>query len=545
MQTSQPVLQVNNLTVEVSGNTLIDDVSFQIQSGEIFALVGESGSGKSLTSLAVMRLLPDALEVTGGDISLNQQRLFELPEYQMQKVRGKQVAMIFQEPMTSLNPVMKVGEQVAEVLRVHLGLSAKKARSKVIDLFNEVGIPNADERYDWYPHQLSGGQKQRVMIAMALACEPDLLIADEPTTALDVTIQAQVLDLLKQIRDARGLSILFITHDMGVVNDMADRVAVMKQGKIIEQADKAHFFENPQHPYAKKLLADAVPKREYRDVIDTQTLLQVTDLKVHFPIKKGLFQRTVGHVKAVDGVTLTIPKGQTLALVGESGSGKSTIGQAILKLVDATDGQVVFQNGQASNSDQIELTGLTEKQMKPLRKKVQVIFQDPFSALNPRMTISEIIREGMNSLKVGPTDKDAQDRRIEELLEQVGLLVEHKYRYPHEFSGGQRQRIGIARALAVEPELIICDEPTSALDVSVRAQVLALLDDLQTKYQMSYLFITHDLSIIPAIAHKVAVMQNGKIVEQGEVEQVMVSPKHEYTRRLLDSAPSLIKQSLA
>jgi len=548
MKQISPVLQVNGLSVKVDDVTLINDIQFEIQPSEIFALVGESGSGKSLTSLAIMRLLPEALTITGGAIKLNQQDLFALPEYEMQKVRGKQVAMIFQEPMTSLNPVMKVGEQVAEVLRVHLGLSNKQARSKVVDLFNEVGIPEADARYDWYPHQLSGGQKQRVMIAMALACEPDLLIADEPTTALDVTIQAQVLNLLKKIRDDRGLSILFITHDMGVVNEMADRVAVMKEGQIVEQAEKAHFFENPKHPYTQKLLADAVPKREYRPIISTQTLLQVNDLKVHFPIKKGLFQRTVGYVKAVDGVTLTIPKGQTLALVGESGSGKSTIGQAILKLVGATSGEIIYQNGlgleaSGSDSDNIELTGLSEKQMKPLRKKVQVIFQDPFSALNPRMTVSEIIREGMNSLNVGPKDKEAQDARIEELLEQVGLLVEHKFRYPHEFSGGQRQRIGVARALAVEPELIICDEPTSALDVSVRAQVLALLDDLQQKYQMSYLFITHDLSIIPAIAHQVAVMQNGKIVEQGNVEAVMVSPQHEYTRKLLDSAPELVKKN--
>ncbi|MBN2864470.1 MAG: ABC transporter ATP-binding protein [Thiotrichales bacterium] len=547
-QTSSPVLHVTDLSVNVAEQTLINKISFKIQSGEIFALVGESGSGKSLTSLAIMRLLPEALQVTTGSIQLHQQDLFALPEFQMQKVRGKQVAMIFQEPMTSLNPVMKVGEQVAEVLRVHLGLSNKQARVKVVDLFNEVGIPEADARYDWYPHQLSGGQKQRVMIAMALACEPDLLIADEPTTALDVTIQAQVLDLLKKIRDDRGLSILFITHDMGVVNEMADRVAVMKEGEIVEQAEKAHFFENPQHPYTQKLLADAVPKREYRPIISTQTLLQVNDLKVHFPIKKGLFQRTVGFVKAVDGVTLTIPKGQTLALVGESGSGKSTIGQAILKLVGASSGEVIYQNGKGleisgADSDNIDLTRLSEKQMKPLRKKVQVIFQDPFSALNPRMTISEIIREGMNSLKVGSSDKNEQDKRIEELLDQVGLLPEHKHRYPHEFSGGQRQRIGIARALAVEPELIICDEPTSALDVSVRAQVLALLDDLQQKYQMSYLFITHDLSIIPAIAHQVAVMQNGKIVEQGNVESVMSNPQHEYTRKLLDSAPELVKKN--
>ncbi|MDX1796427.1 MAG: dipeptide ABC transporter ATP-binding protein, partial [Hydrogenovibrio sp.] len=485
---SELVLQVEQLEIKVvpsshsteqgrapQEQTLISDVSFEIHAGEIFALVGESGSGKSLTSLAIMRLLPEALRVTDGQIHLNHQSLFALPEYKMQKVRGKQVAMIFQEPMTSLNPVMRVGEQVAEVLRVHLRLSTKVARAKAIELFEEVGIPNPADRVDWYPHQLSGGQKQRVMIAMALACEPDLLIADEPTTALDVTIQAQVLDLLKQIRDKRGLAILFITHDMGVVNEMADTVAVMKQGRIVEQAEKAHFFTQPEHPYTQKLLADAVPKHEFKPVLETQTLLQVNDLKVHFPIKKGIFQRTVGYVKAVDGISLTIPKGQTLALVGESGSGKSTIGQAILKLVDTTDGSVAFTNEQA----QINLTQLSEKQMKPYRKKVQVIFQDPFSALNPRMTISEIIREGMTSLKVGPQDKPSQDRRIDELLEQVGLLPEHKYRYPHEFSGGQRQRIGIARALAVEPELIICDEPTSALDVSVRAQVLALLDDLQ------------------------------------------------------------------
>ncbi|WP_373017283.1 ABC transporter ATP-binding protein [Thiomicrorhabdus sp.] len=541
MQSAHPVLEVKNLQVTVEQTELIKGISFDIQAGEIFALVGESGSGKSLTSLAIMRLLPEALDVTGGQILLNRQDLFGLPEFQMQKVRGRQVAMIFQEPMTSLNPVMKVGDQVAEVLRVHLHLSGKQARSRVVELFEEVGIPDAENRFDWYPHQLSGGQKQRVMIAMALACEPDLLIADEPTTALDVTIQAQVLDLLKQIRDARGLSILFITHDMGVVNEMADRVAVMKYGEIVEQAPKAHFFENPQHPYTQKLLADAMPKHDYRPIKDTQTLLQLNDLKVHFPIKKGLFQRTVGFVKAVDGVTLNIQKGQTLALVGESGSGKSTIGQAILKLVDATDGSVDFHD---DGENSVDLTRLSEKQMKPLRKKVQVIFQDPFSALNPRMTISEIIREGMNSLKVGPKDRASQDERIEQLLEQVGLLAEHKHRYPHEFSGGQRQRIGIARALAVEPELIICDEPTSALDVTVRAQVLALLDDLQKEYQMSYLFITHDLSIIPAIAHHVAVMQQGKIVEQGTVESVMKNPQHEYTQKLLSSAPKLIRESL-
>lgn len=533
------VLSVQNLVLNIGETCLIDDISFEIKPAEIFALVGESGSGKSLTSLAIMRLLPDVITVGSGDIVLQEQSLFELPEYQMQKIRGKQVAMIFQEPMTSLNPVMKVGDQVAEVLRLHLGLRNHAAREKVVSLFEEVGIPEANVRFDWYPHQLSGGQKQRVMIAMALACEPDLLIADEPTTALDVTIQAQVLDLLKSIRDKRGLSILFITHDMGVVYEMADTVAVMKQGKIVEQADKQLFFNQASHPYTQKLLADAVPKQALKAQLDSTKLLELNDLKVHFPIKKGLFQRTVGMVKAVDGVSLVIEKGQTLALVGESGSGKSTIGQAILKLVNTTDGQVSY----AVNKDnQINLIDLSERQMKPLRKKIQVIFQDPFSALNPRMTISEIIREGMVSLKVGSQNRQDQDNRIDELLTQVGLEVDFKHRYPHEFSGGQRQRIGIARALAVEPELIICDEPTSALDVTVRAQVLALLEDLQQKYQLSYLFITHDLSIIPSIAHKVAVMQNGKVVEQGTVEQIMHNPQQEYTKQLLNSAPELIRK---
>ncbi|BBP43557.1 ABC transporter ATP-binding protein [Thiosulfativibrio zosterae] len=535
---AQPVLEVNQLSLKVGQQDLLKAVSFQIQPSEIFALVGESGSGKSLTSLAIMRLLPDAIRVTQGNIQLNQSDLFSLPESKMQRIRGQQVAMIFQEPMTSLNPVMTVGEQVAEVLRLHLGLNQKTARAQVIALFDEVGIPSASERYDWYPHQLSGGQKQRVMIAMALACEPDLLIADEPTTALDVTIQAQVLQLLKKIRADRGLSILFITHDMGVVYEMADRVAVMQQGQIVEQAEKETFFANPKHPYTQKLLNDAIPKRIFKEQTSAEKLLNIQDLTVYFPIKKGLFQRTVGFVKAVDGVCLSIPKGKTLALVGESGSGKSTIGQAILKLIDTTSGEVNYFN----DAEPIDLAKLSERQMKPLRKKIQVIFQDPFSALNPRMTVGEIIREGMTSLQVGPQDKASQNTRIQSLLEQVGLLAEHMQRYPHEFSGGQRQRIGIARALAVEPELIICDEPTSALDVSVRAQVLSLLEDLQQTYQMSYLFITHDLSIIPAIAHEVAVMQAGKIVEQGPVEAIMKNPQHPYTQALLNSAPSLIRQ---
>ncbi len=532
------ILSVKNLTITVNNINLVKDVSFNINSAEIFALVGESGSGKSLTSLAIMRLLAENLKITNGIVNLysnkQPQNLFKLAEYQMQKVRGKRIAMIFQEPMTSLNPVMKVGDQVAEVLRTHLKLKSKQAKIKVIALFNEVGLPDSEQRYDWYPHQLSGGQKQRVMIAMALACEPDLLIADEPTTALDVTIQAQVLNLLKKIRDERNLAILFITHDMGIVNEMADTVAVMKDGQIVEQADKDSFFTNPQHKYTKKLLQDAMPAKEFKELKVSPKMLDINNLKVHFPIKKGLFQRTVGYVKAVDGINLTLYKGQTLALVGESGSGKSTIGQAILKLIPSTQGDIELFD----NDSQINLCKLSEKQMRPLRKKIQVIFQDPFSALNPRMTISEIIREGMVSLKIGSSNKQDQDDRIDTLLGQVGLEIEHKFRYPHEFSGGQKQRIGIARALAVKPELIICDEPTSALDVSVRAQILLLLEQLQQKYQMTYLFITHDLSIIPTIAHQVAVMKDGKIVEQGNVKDIMQNPQHQYTKSLLKAALS-------
>ena len=529
------ILSVNNLSLKVGEEPLLKFVSFKINKGEIFALVGESGSGKSLTSLAIMRLLPDALSVSSGDITLNGESLFSISEFQMQKIRGKSIAMIFQEPMSALNPVMTIGEQVAEVIEIHLGLKKEAVKEKVIELFKEVALKDPEERYDWYPHQLSGGQKQRVMISMALACEPDLLIADEPTTALDVTIQAQVLKLLKKIRDERNLSILFITHDMGVVYEMADRVAVMRHGEILESDECERFFSNPTHPYTQGLLKDALPHAKSKDEnTKSNTLLEVENLKVYFPIKKGFFQRTVGYVKAVDGVTLSIPRGKTLALVGESGSGKSTIGQAILSLVEVSEGTVTFEHQ--------NLAQLSAAELRPYRRKIQVVFQDPFSALNPRMTVGEIIREGMVSLKVGAQDKASQSRRIEELLLKVDLEKEHALRYPHEFSGGQRQRIGIARALAVEPELIICDEPTSALDVSVRSQVLKLLKKLQEESGMSYLFITHDLSIISTIADEVAVMKEGLIVEQGLVDDVMKNPQHTYTKKLLDSAPTLPTQ---
>jgi len=526
------ILKIKNLSLKAQKQELLNSISFTIKRGEIFALVGESGSGKSLTSLAIMRLLPDALKVTSGDILLNENSLFSISEFEMQKVRGRKIAMIFQEPMTALNPVMTIGEQVAEVIRLHLDLSEAEVKSKVIELFEEVALPSAKERYGWFPHQLSGGQKQRVMIAMALACEPELLIADEPTTALDVTIQAQVLELLKSIQQKRSLSILFITHDMGVVAQMADTIAVMRYGKILEIASRDDFFENPQHEYTQNLLRDAMPQSEVKEERgESQSLLEIKDLKVYFPIRKGFFKRKVGDTKAVDGISLKIPKGRTLALVGESGSGKSTIGTAILRLLNTTDGKILFKG--------VDLTKLSQKELLPYRRKVQIVFQDPYSALNPRMIIGEIIREGMVSLEVGVQDKKVQDMVIKDLLVKVGLEAEYFYRYPHEFSGGQRQRIGIARALAVNPELIICDEPTSALDVTVRSQVLELLKDLQRERGLSYLFITHDLSIIKTIADEVAVMKEGKIVEQGCVEKVMNSPQNEYTQRLLASAPQL------
>lgn len=526
------ILEIKELTLNVKQKSLLQSITFNIKKGEIFALVGESGSGKSLTSLAIMRLLPDALSVTEGEILFKNDSLFALTELEMQKVRGQKIAMIFQEPMTALNPVMTIGEQVAEVIRLHLGLGEKEVKAKVIALFEEVALPNAQTRYGWYPHQLSGGQKQRVMIAMALACEPQLLIADEPTTALDVTIQAQVLKLLKEIQAKRELSILFITHDMGVVAEMADTIAIMRHGELLEIASRDNFFENPQHPYTKQLLQDALPSTDQREAKENaEALLKIENLKVYFPIKKGFFKRTVGHTKAVEGVSLSIPKGKTLALVGESGSGKSTIGTAILRLIETTEGSIFFKG--------VDLTRLSQKELLAYRRKIQIVFQDPYSALNPRMTIGEIIREGMVSLKVGAKEKTVQDEAIKALLAKVGLLEEHFYRYPHEFSGGQRQRIGIARALAVEPELIVCDEPTSALDVTVRADVLKLLKQLQEEQGLSYLFITHDLSIIKTIADEVAVMREGKIVEIGSVEKVMHNPQNEYTQRLLASAPQL------
>lgn len=526
-------LKITDLSVRVGtrGEQILKKVSLSVHAGEIFALVGESGSGKSITSLAAMRLLPDALKVTNGDVELEGRALFSLTERQMQEVRGRKVAMIFQDALTSLNPVQTVGQQIAETLRQHKPLSSANVRQRTIDLFTEVGLPDPEKRLGFYPHQLSGGQQQRIMIAMALACEPEVLIADEPTTALDVTIQKQILELVVNLARTRNLAVLLITHDMGVVSNTADTVAVMYRGEVIEQSTVNEFFHNPQQDYSKKLINSLPDMNHYRPATNNEKpLLTVDGLKVHFPIRKGILQRIAGYTKAVDGISLSIDVGETLALVGESGSGKSTCGRAILNLETLTAGQIHF------NGERID--HLSRRDMLEYRKKIQVIFQNPYSSMNPRMTVGSIIEEGMISLGVARS-AEQRSARIDQLLERVSLPIEYRHRYPHEFSGGQRQRIAIARALAVDPQLIICDEPTSALDVSIRAEVLTLLLDLQKEFGVSYLFITHDLSIVPHLAHRVGVMQNGVIVEQGEAEQVLTNPQHAYTKALLHSIPKI------
>jgi len=522
------------VTLAETGEQILKGVSLELRAGQIFALVGESGSGKSVTSLAAMRLLPDALAITGGSVHVGDQDLFDLPEARMQSVRGRRVAMIFQNAMSALNPVQTVGQQVAETLRLHTPLRGDSLRQRVVQLFSEVGIPEPESRFGFYPHQMSGGQQQRVMIAMALACEPEVLIADEPTTALDVTIQEQVLALVRELTRSRQLAVLLITHDMGVVRNTADEVAVMYRGEIIERAGVEAFFHNPQQEYSRRLI-DALPDlTRFQSKAVEQPLLQLDDVKVYFPIRKGVLQRVVDYTRAVDGVSLAIGRGETYALVGESGSGKSTLGRAILNLEDIAGGQIIF-NGDVIGS-------LARREMLPYRKRIQVIFQNPYSSMNPRMTVGEIIAEGMVSLAMGLSAPEREER-IGQLLERVQLAREYSQRYPHEFSGGQLQRIAIARALAVKPELIICDEPTSALDVSIRAEVLGLLQELQREFGVSYLFITHDLSIVPSLAHHVGVMQAGKLVEQGSAEQILTAPRHPYTRALLNSVPRVDRGS--
>ena len=541
---NSPLLKVVNLKTSFGRDEqtefAVDDVSFSINRGETFALLGESGSGKSITALSIMRLLPAAARINQGNIFLDDEDLLALPEFAMRDIRGRRIAMIFQEPQTSLNPVLTVGQQIGETLKRHKNLRGVEQRRRSIELLESVGIPEAKRRINEYPHQFSGGMKQRIMIAIALAGEPDLLIADEPTTALDVTIQAQVLDLLRQLQKDTGMAILFITHDLAVASEMADDVAVMRYGKIVEQNSRDSFYANPVHPYSRELF-DALPSRSKReaevqsvqtttDSEDSHTLLKVRDLKVYFPIKKGLLKKTVGFVRAVDGVSIDIYSGQTFAMVGESGSGKTTFGKGILQLLHASDGSVVFE-GQ-------ELTQLKGKALRQKRSDIQIVFQDPYSSMNPRMMIADVIAEGMIAQGIGGS-KQQRLKRVDELLEQVGLEPSHKSRYPHEFSGGQRQRICIARALAVEPKLIVCDEPTSALDVSVQAQILELLKDLQKNMGLGYLFITHNISVVEYLAHYVAVMYQGRIVEQGTVDEVLTNPQDPYTQKLLAAVPRL------
>ena len=611
------LLRVERLVTRLrNGARIVDDISFSIRQGETFALLGESGCGKSVTALSLMRLLPDSVYVESGAVKLDGADILALPERTMREVRGGKMAMIFQEPGLSLNPVRTVGEQIAEALELHQGLRDAAAQARCVELLDQVGIPDAARRLNEYPFQLSGGMKQRVMIAMALAGQPKLLVADEPTTALDVTIQAQVLQLLRDTQQQNGMALLLITHDLGVVSEIAHQVAVMYAGHIVELASREKLFTSPAHPYTQKLFAalpdtarsgqplaaipgsvpplhdiptgcrfaprcdkawalcheqapewttledgqgvrchlyaavDAAASEKLNVKSETKkqpetliardenvshftipvSLLKVENLRVHFPIRKGILQRTVGHVRAVDDISLFIQAGRTLALVGESGCGKTTAGKALLQLIEPTAGSVRF----AGN----ELIGLKLQKLRRQRAGMQMVFQDPYASLNPKMRVAEILEEGMDALGIA-NNSDERQQRIDELLGKVGLAQAAKWRYPHEFSGGQRQRIAIARALAVNPKLLICDEPTSALDVSVQAQILTLLTSLQQELNLSYLFISHNLAVVEYLAHEVCVMYLGRIVERGLVGEVLHNARHPYTQALLSAVPRI------
>ena len=530
------LLDVKSLKVRFAGEghpvQAVAGVDFQIRAGETLALLGESGSGKSVTALSLTRLLPNSAEISGS-VSFNGTDLLALDRKRMPGYRGRHIAMIFQEPQTSLNPALSVGMQVGETLKQHRKLSGRARKKKAVELLEAVGIPDPARRIDEFPHQFSGGMKQRVMLAIALAGEPGLLIADEPTTALDVTTQARILELLKKIQRDTGMAMLFITHDLAVASQVSDRVAVMYEGRIVETGPTRQFFDRPQHPYSKKLLAslpDASAQRTGKTPSSDTPMLKVSGLKVHFPVQTGFFGGTAGHLRAVDGVSLELKQGRTLAVVGESGSGKTTLGKGILQLLKPAAGAVYLAEE--------NLADLGPAQLRRQRAHMQVVFQDPFSSMNPQMMVKDIIEEGMLSLGHGKTAGERQ-ADVDELLVQVGLEPDFKYRYPHEFSGGQRQRICIARALAVRPKLLVCDEPTSALDVTVQARILALLANLQEELGLAYLFITHNLSIISSFAHEVAVMYRGRIVEQGATDAVLASPQHEYTKSLLSAVPRI------
>jgi len=527
---SEPILQIKDLSIAftVSGkaSTAVETISFDIKRGETVALVGESGSGKSISALSVLKLLPQSASYPGGEIFFNGRNMLSASDDELRKVRGNDITMIFQEPMTSLNPLHTIERQITEILELHKGLSGKAGRARVIELLNQVGIREPEKRLDAYPHQMSGGQRQRVMIAMALANEPQLLIADEPTTALDVTVQAQILELLKELQEKNGLSMLFITHDLGIVRRIADRCCVMQKGKIVEQGETESIFTKPKHQYTKHLLSSEPKGSPPKSNSSAPIVLQATDMKVWFPIKKGLMRKTVDHVKAVDGINVELREGQTLGVVGESGSGKTTLGMALTRLI-SSEGKIGFVG---KNIDEYSF-----KQMRGLRDQMQVVFQDPYGSLSPRMSVGEIIAEGLGIHDRG-LDARGRDERVVKALEEVGLDPETRHRYPHEFSGGQRQRIAIARAIVLEPRFIMLDEPTSALDMSVQAQVVDLLRDLQIRRKLSYMFISHDLKVVKALANEVIVMRLGKVVEQGSSQQIFENPKTDYTRALMAAA---------
>lgn len=529
--TPSPLLSVSDLSVAFtnSGNAVrvVDRVSFSIKRGETLALVGESGSGKSVTALSILKLLayPAASHPT-GEILFNGQDMLGMDEDGLCRIRGNAITMVFQEPMTSLNPLHTIERQIGEILEIHQGISRQKARGRIIELLEQVGIRDPESRLESFPHQLSGGQRQRVMIAMALANEPDLLIADEPTTALDVTVQAQILRLLKEVQQRTGMAMLFITHDLGIVQAIADRVCVMTDGKIVEEGLVADVLARPQHAYTQKLLA-AEPKGRANPVaIDAPVVMQADNLKVWFPIKRGLLRKTIGHIKAVDGVSLTIREGETIGVVGESGSGKTTLGLALLRLVHS-EGRIVFL-GKA-------IDALSQNAVRPLRRSMQVVFQDPYGSLSPRMSIADIVAEGM-TVQEGIRSLADQREIVAKALVDVGLNPDMMDRYPHEFSGGQRQRIAIARAIVLGPKFIVLDEPTSALDRSIQAQIVDLLRGLQETRRLSYLFISHDLRVVKALANHIIVMRDGKVVEQGETSALFNAPQDAYTRALLAAA---------
>ncbi len=562
-----PILQIDNLSISFSSDNgevqAVKGVSFDLERSKTLGIVGESGSGKSVTALSIMKLIPEPPgKINSGKINYSEKNkkpidLLSLNEKELRAYRGKKIAMIFQEPMTSLNPVFRCGNQMVEAIRTHQMIDYKDAKNKVIDLFKEVRLPDPEEAFYKYPHQLSGGQKQRVMIAMAMSCNPSILIADEPTTALDVTVQKDILKLVKSLQEKHDMTVIFISHDLGVISEIADDVIVMYKGEIVESDSVKQIFEEPQHPYTKGLIAcrptlnypyKKLPtindyltgnienlKKEFKQekadpdsFANTKTILEINNLKTYFPLKKGLFSRIKGYTKAVDDISFQVKEGETFGLVGESGCGKTTLGRTILRLIEPTAGDIVFEDK--------DIKKLSLSQLRKMRKNMQIIFQDPYSSLNPRISVGNAIEEPLKVHGIDKGTKELQDN-VNELLEKVGLDESYYGRYPHELSGGQRQRICIARALAVNPRFIVCDESVSALDVSVQAQILNLLNDLKKELGLTYIFISHDLSVVKFMSDRMMVMKEGKMMEMGRVEEIYDNPKTEYTKRLIEAIP--------